>query len=113
MLVKLSKEKNLALWLGGRDSNLDNVVQSHVNVLRCALVCSGWLRFSRPRRRFALVRFGVLWFAPVQRVSNVSHFVKHSDKRPKVPLTRLTIREVAPLVAAGTLLGLIVTPSLM
>jgi len=60
---------NLRTWLGGRDSNPATVVQRDVNVLRCALVCSGWLRFSRPGRRFALVRFGVLWFAPVQRVS--------------------------------------------
>jgi hypothetical protein len=60
---------NLRTWLGGRDSNPDNVVQSHVNVLRCALVCSGWLWFSRPALRFALVRSGLLSCAPVQRVS--------------------------------------------
>ena len=46
-------------WLGGRDSNPDNVVQRAVKVFGFAPVRSGLLRLSRPALRFAHVRSGV------------------------------------------------------
>jgi hypothetical protein len=46
-------------WLGGRDSNPDNVVQRAVNVFRFALVRSVLLGFSPPALRLALVRSGL------------------------------------------------------
>src|SRR5262245_17712525 len=48
------------MWLEGRDSNPDTVVQRAVLAFRSASVRSGLLRFSRSPLRFASLRFGAL-----------------------------------------------------
>jgi len=60
-------------WLGGRDSNPDNVVQRAVNVFRYALVRSVLLRPSPPAFRFALVRSGLF-------LCRMSHCVSGSKR---------------------------------
>src|SRR5262245_6782084 len=48
------------MWLEGRDSNPDTVVQRAVLAFRSASVRSGLLQFSRSPLRFASLRFGAL-----------------------------------------------------
>ena len=59
-------------WLGGRDSNPDNVVQRALHGFRSAPVCAVLLRFSPHVVQSATVRFAAL-------PCKVSHSVSPAD----------------------------------
>jgi hypothetical protein len=89
-------------WLGGRDSNPDNVVQRAVNVFRFALVRSVLLRFSLPALRFALVRSGLFLCRMSHCVSGrgpryeVWLRIGHPQPGPKPALSMIAVRAGTP-----------------
>ena len=91
------------VWLGGRDSNPDTVVQRAASASRSVSVRSVLLRSSRPPLRFASLRFARLSrnlslcvSAPAVPVSQCTKQQAHAIERFKLSLARCRARTLEP-----------------
>src|SRR5262249_44650015 len=90
---KLLQQK--ALWLGGRDSNPDTVVQRSVWGFWSASLRYGLLRFSRPPLRFASLRFDVVPCNLSLCVSPYRPAERPRARRPRSPNVQAVTRTLS------------------